>query len=358
VGPGIALTSPAANVRNAARVALGLAIGLAGALLFSWLRLPLPWMLGAMTATTVAALVGAPVTGPVRIRPVMFAVLGVMLGSTFMPDMLDRVAQWLGSLALLLLCVLAMAAIAYPYFRRVARFDPVTAFFCAMPGGMASMVAIGGAAGADERKVGLIHGSRVLLVVFAIPIWFQVTGQLQGVDRSTIGVALASVEPGDLLVLTGAGALGWALAWKLKLPSAMMLGPLIVSAAVHLTGLTHSQPPRELVNLAQLVIGVSVGCRFAGVPTREVLRALAIGAGLTVVMLALTAVFAAVGHRLTGASLPAVILSFAPGGLPEMSLAALALGVDVAFVVTHHVARIILVVAIAPVLFARSRNGK
>ncbi|MDH3228191.1 MAG: AbrB family transcriptional regulator [Alphaproteobacteria bacterium] len=339
--------------RAAARVALALLIGVAGALLFSWLKLPLPWMLGAMTTTTIAALLGAPVTGPTRIRPFMFMVLGVMLGSTFAPDILDRIGHWLSSVSLLLVCVIMTGAIAYPYFRKVARFDPVTAFFCAMPGGMSQMVPIGGAMGGDEGKIGLIHGSRVLLVVFTIPIWFQITGELGSVDRSTLGVGLASVEASDLLVLAGAGALGWVLAWKLRVPSAATMGPLIVSAALHVTGVTQSQPPRELVNLAQLIIGASVGCRFAGVPTREVMRALAVGTGLTVIMLAIAAAFAMVVNQIGAAGLPAAILSFAPGGLPEMTLAALALGVDVAFVVTHHVARIILVVAIAPVLIRR-----
>lgn len=340
--------------RTVVRVALALAIGVAGAMLFSWLKLPLPWMLGAMTTTTIAALAGAPVTGPTRVRPLMFMVLGVMLGSTFAPDILDRIGHWLGSVTLLLLCVAMTGAIAYPYFRKIAGFDPVTAFFCAMPGGMSQMVPIGGAMGGDEGKIGLIHGSRVLLVVFTVPIWFQITGELGAVDRSTIGVGLASVELNDLLVLSGAGALGWVLAWKLKLPSAATLGPLIVSAALHITGITHSQPPRELVNLAQLIIGASVGCRFAGVPTREVMRALAVGTGLTVIMLGIAAAFAVVVNQIGVASLPAAILSFSPGGLPEMTLAALALGVDVAFVVTHHVARIIMVVAIAPILIRRS----
>ena len=338
----------------AARVGLALAIGIAGALTFDRFALPLPWMLGAMTATTIAALAGAPVTGPTRIRPFMFAVLGVMLGSTFAPDMLDRVGQWFGSLALLTVCVLATAAVSYPYFRRIARFDPVTAFFCAMPGGMSQMVPIGVAMGGDEGKIGLIHGSRVLLVVFAVPIWFQLSGQLGGIDRSTVGVAIANVAPVDLLVLAAAAAVGWVLAKRLGLPSAPTMGPLIVSALLHVSGLTHSQPPRELLNLAQLIIGVSVGCRFAGVPTREVTRALAVGAGLTVIMLAIAALFAVAVNRIGAATLAAAILSFAPGGLPEMTLMALALGVDVAFVVTHHVARIILVVAIAPVMFRRS----
>jgi len=340
--------------RTFGRIGLALAIGVVGAMLFSWLKLPLPWMLGAMTTTTVAALAGVPVTGPTRVRPLMFMVLGVMLGSTFAPDILDRIGHWLSSVSLLLLCVTITGAIAYPYFRKIAGFDPVTAFFCAMPGGMTQMVPIGGAMGGDEGKIGLIHGSRVLLVVFAVPIWFQITGQLQGVDRSTIGVSAADVEFSDLLILGAAGAVGWVLASKLKLPSAVTLGPLIVSGALHVTGITHSQPPRELINLAQLIIGTSVGCRFAGVPTREVLRALVIGSGLTVIMLGIAAAFAVAVNQIGAASLPAAVLSFSPGGLPEMTLAALALGVDVAFVVTHHVARIIMVVAIAPILIRRT----
>ena len=205
--------------------------------------------------------------------------------------------------------------------------------------------------GGDEGKIGLIHGSRVLLVVFAIPIWFQFSGQLEGIDRSAIGVGLGEVAPGDLAVLAVTGALGWAVAHRLRLPSAPMIGPLFASVILHVADLSHSQPPRELVNLAQLVIGASVGCRFAGTPTREVLRALASGAGLTAIMLGTAAGFAALVNLLTGAAMPAAILAFSPGGLPEMTLMALALGVDVAFVATHHVVRILIIVTLAPLLF-------
>ena len=338
------------------RVTLALAIGVGGALVFGWLSLPLPWMLGAMTATTVAALLGAPVAAPLKIRPVMFAVLGVMLGSTFAPEMLDRAAQWLGSLALLAAYITVTAAIAYPYFRKFAGLDPITAYFCAMPGSLSQMVPIGAAMGGDEGKIGLIHGSRVLLVVFAIPFWFQFSGQLEGVDRSTMGVGLGDVAPVDLSVLAVTGALGWAVAHRLRLPSAAMIGPLFASVILHVADLSHSQPPRELVNLAQLVIGASVGCRFAGTPAREVLRALATGIGLTAIMLGTAAVFAVLVNTLTGAAMPAAILAFSPGGLPEMTLMALALGVDVAFVATHHVVRILIIVTMAPLVIRTLRK--
>ena len=48
--------------------------------------------------------------------------------------------------------------------------------------------------------------------------------------------------------------------------------------------------------------------------------------GLTLMLLAVTMVFSVALHWLTGIPLPALVLAFAPGGLAEMSLVALALG--------------------------------
>jgi len=45
------------------------------------------------------------------------------------------------------------------------------------------------------------------------------------------------------------------------------------------------------------------------------------------------------------------VLAYAPGGLAEMSLIALALHADVAFVSSHHVVRILLIVTLAPLTF-------
>jgi len=126
---------------------------------------------------------------------------------------------------------------------------------------------------------------------------------------------------------------------------------MVLSAALHLTGLTESRPPREIVNLAQLFIGTTVGCRFIGTATREVVHALLTGAGLTVIMLVVTAAFALLVGPVAGTSFPVAVLAFAPGGLAEMALVGLALGVDTAFIATHHIVRIFLVVTLAPVMF-------
>jgi uncharacterized membrane protein AbrB (regulator of aidB expression) len=62
-------------------------------------------------------------------------------------------------------------------------------------------------------------------------------------------------------------------------------------------------------------------------------------------------VVAGIVHVLTDLPFASLILAFSPGGLAEMSLIALALDIDPAFVATHHVVRIFLVVVLAPIAF-------
>jgi membrane AbrB-like protein len=329
------------------RVALALGIGAAGGWMFALLTMPLPWMLGSMAFCTVAAVMRAPISTPALARPYMIVVVGVMLGSGYNPEMLDRIGDWTASLGMLWAYVIVVGGVGLAYFHLFTRYDPTTAYFCAMPGGFNEMVMMGAEMGGDERKIALTHACRVLLVVFAVPLWLRLTGQLDIMDRMAVGVGLDDVAPADYLLLAACG-LGWPIAAKLRLPAAALVGPMILSGILHLSGVSASQPPMVIVNLAQLFIGTSVGCRFAGAAKQEVLQALGVGAGLAAIMLFLTALFAWTVTAVTDAPFPVAVLAFSPGGLAEMALIGLALGVDVAFIATHHVIRIFLIILLAP----------
>lgn len=335
------------RISRLGRVILALGIGAAGGWVFALLTMPLPWMLGSMAFCTVAAVVRAPISPPARIRPYMIVVVGIMLGSGYSPAMLDRIGDWLASLAMLWVYVMVVGGAGLAYFRVFARYDPVTSYFCAMPGGFNEMVMMGTEMGGDERKIALTHATRVLLVVFTVPLWLRLTGQLDIVDRMAVGVGLTDVAVQDYLLLA-ACALGWPIASRLRLPAAQLVGPMLLSGALHLSGLTESQPPTLIVNLAQLFIGTTVGCRFTGAAAREVLRALGLGSGLAALMLVMTAAFSYAIAFVTGTPFSVAVLAFSPGGLAEMALVGLALGVDVAFIATHHVVRIFLVILLAP----------
>jgi uncharacterized membrane protein AbrB (regulator of aidB expression) len=67
-------------------------------------------------------------------------------------------------------------------------------------------------------------------------------------------------------------------------------------------------------------------------------------------------VFAYGIHLVTGFNTRALVLSLSPGGLVEMTLIALALGIDVAFITIHHMVRILISVFLAPAVFAIAKK--
>lgn len=327
---------------------LALAIAVLGGLVFWILKLPLPWMLGPMIATTAASLGGLRVSLPGQWRDPTIAVLGVLLGSSFTAEMAGGMALWLPTLALVPVYVVVIGTISVIYLRRVAGLDPRTAFFCATPGGLGEMVILGDRVGADMRTIALVHGTRVLLVVLMVPFAFRFMGYELGNAQMTIGP-----EPGlcDLLLMVVAGIVGVVLGNRLRLPAPGMLGPMLVSAGMHLTGLVHGAPPFLIVAAAQLIIGGSVGCRFRGYALSRVIWMMLTGLGLTIIMMALAFLLSWVAQALTGLPLPQLVLAYAPGGVAELSLVALVVTGDAAFVATHHICRIGLVVLTASNVF-------
>jgi membrane AbrB-like protein len=310
-------------------------------------------MMGAMIATTAASMAGVAQAIPAWSRPPTIAVLGVLLGSSFTQEMVGRMPEWLPSLATLPVYILVIGALALVYLRKVARIDPLTAFFCATPGGLGEMAILGDRAGGDLRTISLVHATRILLIVLTVPLTFRLLGYLPpGLSTAPPG----GIELQDLAVLAVCGAAGIYGGQRLGLPAAGLLGPMLLSAAAHLLGLVEGSPPAWLVAAAQVVIGSSIGVRFEGYPAARVAWMMLVGLGLTVLMLSVTLMFGAGLQAVTGLPLPLLVLAFVPGGLAEMSLVALALTDDPAFVATNHIVRIGLVVLFASWLFRLYRR--
>src|SRR3546814_12432503 len=87
-----------------------------------------------------------------------------------------------------------------------------------------------------------------------------------------------------MLVLAFCGIAGFILARLARLPAAAILGPMLFSAAFHMTGVTDAKPPVELINAAQVVVGTTIGCRFAGVKLALVARSIVASIGSTIIL--------------------------------------------------------------------------
>ena len=339
------------------RFFLTLSIGTLGGFAFFAVDLPLAFMLGAMVCTTICSLAGAKLYIPDRLRSVMICVLGVLLGSAFTPDTLAQAARLPVTITALLVYLTLIMGAMYVYFRKVLRLDPITAYFSASPGGLAEMTTIGASLGADERRIALVHSTRILLLVMIIPFWFRITQGLSGA-RGTIRVSILDTPLMEIVILVLCGVVGYALARLIRIPAHRLIGPMLLSAAAHMSGIAAPRPPFEGLAVAQIVLGASIGARFVGVPLRDVFQTMLASVGSTAFMLLGTVLFARILAPITGFNLHAIILAFSPGGLAEMSLVALSLGIETAFVATHHVIRIAILVTLAPVLFRRLPLGK
>jgi uncharacterized protein len=304
-----------------------------------------------MTFTTVAALAGAGVSVPVWLRKALFAVLGVMLGSAFGPELFGRLGQWTVTLFGLLAYIVFVCGAGYLYLRRVGGYDALNSYFTAMPGGLNEMTALGHAMGGDDRLISLSHAVRLTLVVFTIPVWFRLFEGYTPPARPLTGGGFADTAPVELLILTACAFGGPVLGRLLRMPAPHLTGSLLLSAALHMTGVAHSSVPPELVIMAQVGLGASLGARFAGLPLRRVFGTIGVAIGLALVMLAGTVLLSLVLAPLSGIPVEALLLAFAPGGFAEMSLVALSLGFDTAFVATHQLVRVLLVLFLAPLFF-------
>lgn len=333
------------------RVGLTLLLGLAGAVLFSLFHLPLAWMMGAMTTTTIATMAGLPAAIYSWMRALMLAVLGVLLGSAFTPEIVSQAPRWLDSILLLLVYLSLSTMLCYFYFTKIARYDPVTAFFSSCPGGLSEMIALGDYYGGNTRRIALTHATRVLLVVATVPLYFKLVAGADIPSLPTGTGAQGDLNFFEVAILCGCGVVGYWLGHRLRIPAAGLVGPLVLSALTHGMGISSAGLPSWVIASAQLVVGAAIGCRFAGLTAADMTRTILRAAGSTIVLLGLAVGFAFLTSALVHQPVAGLVLALSPGGLTEMALVSLSLGVETAFVSAMHILRITVVVLIAAPLF-------
>lgn len=331
--------------------ALTLSIATAGGWAMWHFHMPLAWLLGAMIATGLGALIRLPLSMPAFARPPMTAIIGAMLGTSFTPAVFEHAGLWLFSLCGLAVFIMAAGTLVYGYFRLAAGLDHPTAFFSAMPGGLVEMVTLGAERGGDEKTIALIHAARIFLVVLTLPFLIQLFTGASISRTGTSYVSLSNVEFIDLAWFAAAAIAGVGAGVLLRLPARYLLGPMLASAVLHFAGVTDFEMPSAALAAAQVVIGATVGCRFAMAPPKEILKVISISIGSTFLLICISLAFTAALAYFTGERFIALVLAYSPGGLAEMSIIALSLGIEVPFVVLHHIVRVLLVVAGSTFIF-------
>ena len=327
-----------------------LAAGAAMGALFQWIGTPLPYMLGSLFASALAVAVAQRhfpegYAYPMKFRMLFVGVIGAMIGARLTPDVVGLLPRMLVSVPAVLVFVLAAHAVNYLVLRRVGGYDRPTAFYAGSPGGLFESILFGEEAGADLRLLTLMQFLRIITVVTLVPVAMSIweghpVGSAAGLNLAGGETALGWVPA--VLALSVAGV--W-VGFKLKLPAGQLIGPLVLVGALSLTGLVQIAAPGWLIAVAQVVLGTGLGVRFTGMTLGMFLR----GAGLSLLsvsaMMSVGILLALLVQRAGGLPVDVLVISFAPGGVVEMSLIALSLAANPAFVTLHHLIRILFTVA-------------
>jgi membrane AbrB-like protein len=322
-------------------VAGGLAVSAIGGAVCAWIGTPLPWMIGAIFGMASAQLAGAEFAPLPGGREAGFVVVGVSLGLYFTDPVVEQVASlwpWFVGLGL---AALGFGTLSAWVLARVSGADRATAFFGCMPGGAAEMANLGEKYGAAADRVALAHSVRMLLVVTIFPIAITLAGFHSTEDYRPIVVPF---DPTGLVIILAIGAAAGALAKLAQVPTGFMMGSLVVTTLLTVTGHEFSSVPTPLTNIAQVFMGCALGARFDRSFFHTAPKFLM---GLVPSLTLMLAMAGLVGWGLSAGSgtyLGGGLLAAAPGGIAEMCITAKVLRISVAFVTAAHVIRYVIVV--------------
>ena len=324
-------------------------IGVLGGIIFNILLLPLPWMLGPAFSVAVFALSGINLNISRNIRAPFVGIVGVWLGSYFQPNIVNDVNTWFVSLIFLILYVPFAHLISYHVLVKIRKVNKPEAFFIGSPGGLLEMTLGAEECKADAKKVSLIHVSRIFLTVMFIPnlllvffpgafvrepTWPNLEGELLHVFAFIILIPL-----------------GQYIGKKINLPGYYLFGPLIISAIIHIFGYFQLNSNISILIVSQLIIGSYFGCNMNGVSWKTAGNYL-IDAMVVVVSLTSCIIpFLFLMKLCTSIKTEAVILAFSPGGVNEMGLLSVFLQIEPAYVLTHHLSRLCVVLIL--LIFAK-----
>ncbi|WP_371224429.1 AbrB family transcriptional regulator [Roseovarius sp. 2305UL8-3] len=338
-------------MRSALATLLLIGISTLAAFAAAPLGLPLPYLLGPLIASATICLAAKPILPDdfaylPGLRFAFIAVIGVMIGAQVTPDLFANTRHLLLSFGALIVFVCVAITFNYSVFRKVGRYDRPTAFYSSMPGGLYESIAFGDEAGADPARLMLQQFLRVIVVVTVVPIglslWLgEAVGSAGGMTLAKPDVPWSSLPIVALAILGGIG-----LGVLLRLPARQLTGPMAMGAALSLSGVIDLDIPQWLVNLALIIVGTALGTRFNGITVQQVVQ----GMGLALLsvggMLILAAGLAVGLSHQTGQGFDMMLISFAPGGVTEMTLVALSLTGTPAIVTLHHIARILITVGV------------
>lgn len=341
------------NLDTFIKMIFAMFIGLLGSIIFIYLNLPLPWLLGSIFASSIAMRFDSlPILAPKVFSPSARILIGLTIGSAFTPEILQYIDVYFYSLILVVPFTILTIILGTYYYHKILKYDIRTSYLGSTPGGVIEMVIIGEELKANISKITLMQSSRLFFVVVSLPLIIQYGFNIDISGNKLITISIVNIDMIELSILLVLGYIGAVIAKKINLTAAFLIGPMIISIAVHSTGLITTIVPDEFLKFVQVVFGTIIGFTFKGVSLNTITKTFIATLGHFLILVILCAIFIGIIYHFFEFPMLSTLLAFGPGGQSEINLIAILVGANVPYITLHHIVRIFIVMNLAPI-FAR-----
>ncbi|HJE02949.1 MAG TPA: AbrB family transcriptional regulator [Aliarcobacter thereius] len=338
-------------LNNFAKMLLALIIGLFGSMIFIYLHLPLPWLLGSIFAISLAIRFDfIPIKSPKLFSSPARILIGLAIGSAFTPEILQYIPQYSFSLLLVIPFTILVIFFGTYYYYKFLKYDLKTSYLGSMPGGVIEMVIIGEELKANTAKITLMQSSRLFFVVISLPFIIQYIFQIDIRGNQLLTTPLKNIDLFEFILLYFLATLSAFIAKRLKLTAAFLIGPMILAIVLYSSGSFSVAIPDEFLKFIQVVFGVIIGFTFKDVPLKTIYKTIIATFGHFILLAILCAIFIAIIFYFLDFKALDIMLSFSPGGQTEINLIALLVGANLPYITLHHIVRLIIVMNIAPII--------
>lgn len=309
--------------------------------------LPAGWLAGGLLAVAIASLGGVNTEFPAAWQVPVYLVLGLYAGSGVTHETIVQMQTWPASFALLGLSLVGLIAGSYWWLHRRHGWARNDALLASLPGALSFVIAAAEGLKADMKKIAISQSIRVIILIETIPLVAFLIGHPSSSPAQTAR-PIAGLR--DLALLFAAGIVVSLVANRLRLPGGWIIGGLVGSASLLLSGIVDAQLPTFLVVPSSIALGAIAGSRFR--PGDMALLPYIAGPALGAFAIAvfLSVISAAAVTLLFGVNIIQTLLAFAPGGLEALTMLAYQMNVDPAYIAAHHVARFVAIIIAVPII--------
>lgn len=316
---------------------------------FTWLALPASLLLAPMVAGIVISASGGSIQIPSLLSGFAQGIIGCLIVRILPDSILGQIGNnW----PLFLMGVLSVvgASLLLGWFMSRMRILPGTTLVWGLsPGAATVMTLLSESFGADMQVVAFMQYLRLILVAAIASIMARVFGA--GLSHPVhADIWFPSVHAIPFLETLALALSGVVLARRFKISAGALLIPLVVGMLLTRVGWITLELPRWLLAASYALIGWQIGLRFTLPLLRHVFHMLPRIIFCTVTLIAVCAGMGMILVVVAGVDPLTAYLATSPGGADSAAIIAASTKVDIPFVMSMQMARLLTVLALGPLL--------